>query len=137
MEISPPMIVRPIISHRSSCAIRTHRRGSSASCDSGEQRVLRFFKRLNRHVACDGGELAQEFVEWVAAFEVVDEVLEGDARTSEAGNAVEDLLAGNDDGLAHACRIAVEARVGMQRRVGREGMDEKREYSEKGVSQDG
>lgn len=108
-----------------------------ASCDSCEQRVLAFFQRLNRHVAGDGGELAQEFVKGMATFEVVDEVLEGDARASKAGDAVEDLGVGDDDGLAHACRIAVEARVGMQRRVGREGMDEKREYSEKGVSQDG
>lgn len=83
-----------------------------SSCDSGEQGVLRYSKRLNRHVAGDGGELAQEFVESVAAFEVVDEVLEGDARASEAGDAVEDLLVGNDDRLAHACRIAVGGACG-------------------------
>jgi hypothetical protein len=58
------------------------------SCDSGEQRFLRFFKRLNGHLAGYGGKLPQKLVERESTFQIIDEVLEGNARASKAGDAV-------------------------------------------------
>lgn len=51
--------------------------------------------------AGDGGELAQEFVEGVAAFEIVGEVLEWHSRAPEAGSSAEDLGIDCDGGLGH------------------------------------
>ena len=36
---------------------------AEVSCDSGEQRLLGFFERLDGHFARDGGELIQEFTQ--------------------------------------------------------------------------
>ncbi len=55
--------------------------------------------------AADGGELAQELVEGVTAFEIVDEVLEGYARAPEAGCSAEDLGIDQNHGVAHLARL--------------------------------
>jgi hypothetical protein len=63
----------------------------SFSHDAGEQRVLCLFKRLNGHIARDGGELPQEFVEGVTTLQIVDQVLERDSRAAEARDSVHDF----------------------------------------------
>lgn len=59
------------------------------------------FEGLEGEFSADGGELAQEIVEGVAAFEIVDEVLEGHSRAPEAGGSSEDFGIDCDGGLGH------------------------------------
>src|SRR5687767_662753 len=58
-------------------------------------------------VAGDGGELLEEVVEIAAAFEVVEEVLDGDAGAGEAGSSAHDVGAGVDG--VHGVIVASEA----------------------------
>src|SRR5579863_8343872 len=51
-------------------------RPAKSSCDPCEQRILRLFERLDRHLACNRGKLPKELRERMAALQIVDQILE-------------------------------------------------------------
>jgi hypothetical protein len=68
----------------------------------GEKRILRFLKRLDCHLMRDSGELPQEFIQRMAAFKIVDQVLERNSRATKAGRSVHDVRVNHYYGLCHA-----------------------------------
>jgi hypothetical protein len=72
-----------------------------SSCDSGEQRLLRFLKRLNCLLTRDCWKLPQELAQRMATLDVVDQVLERNSRAPKAGRSVHDLRVDYNCGLYH------------------------------------
>lgn len=58
-----------------------------------------FLNRLHRHLARHHGELLQELSQRVPAFQIVDEIFEGNARAEETRRSVHDLGIDNNDRL--------------------------------------
>ena len=73
--------------------------------------VIGVVKRLDRHFAGNRRELPQEFVQGVAAFQVVDEVLERNSRASEARGSAHDLRVGHNHRFNHS-RLHITVRQG-------------------------
>ena len=59
------------------------------------------FQRADRLVARNRGEVIQEFVQAISAFQVINQVAQRDARTDKDGSSAEDFrIAVNDQSVA-------------------------------------
>jgi len=99
-----PQLLQPAAIHHSSCPSnppieRCGRHGlgscdgnrvagthpTESLCDSGQQGILRFLKRLDRHLARDRGKLAQELTQRMAALDIVDQAFERNSGARKQG----------------------------------------------------
>ena len=72
-----------------------------------------FFQPLDRLVAGDGREIVEKLIERVAAFELVDQILEWDARPFEDHSAPQNLRIGmKDRTLVHGRTLTLRGRSG-------------------------
>src|SRR5580700_8898496 len=67
---------------------------SSSSTRIGNQMGFGLFERSYRHVAGDGREVVKESVQRMAALDVVDQRLDGDARSDKHRGAAQDVRVG-------------------------------------------
>src|SRR5580704_10752164 len=75
---------------------------SSSSTRIGNQMGFGLLERSNRHVAGDGREVVKERVQRMTALDVVDQRLEGDARSDKHRGAAQDVRIGvNNGGFFH------------------------------------
>jgi len=90
----------------------------NAHLGTREQELLRFFEGGDGEFAGDGGKSFQKLFEGFAAFEVVEERLDGDTGSAEDGSSAEDFGVFGDD--AHGrivARVFVVGAGGNERRV--------------------
>src|SRR5580700_11282371 len=75
---------------------------SSSSTRIGNQMGFGLFQRSYRHVAGDGGEVVKKRVQRMAALDVVNQRLDGDARSDKHRGAAQDVRVGvNNGGFFH------------------------------------
>jgi hypothetical protein len=80
-----------------------------AASDPRKKKLPGFLQRLKRELARNGGETFQELIEAISAFQVIEQSLHGNARSTEYGYTVHDFGIASD-GLSHLsyCRRAFD-----------------------------
>jgi hypothetical protein len=81
----------------------------------GDQVSLRLLERSYCDLACDSGKIIKKRIQRMAAFDVIDKRLHGNAGTNENWGAAQDVGVGVNDGRCfHEKRLSPEAGLALR-----------------------